>query len=995
MGFEIAKNMILTGGKQVSIYDPTMTKIEDLGTNFFMSEDQAGKLSRADATIGQLKELNPYMDVNVVHGPISKEVLSKYSLIFVTELILPWADIVSMNEFCRSQKQPIAFIMALNLGLYGNTFVDFGPKHTVKDATGENPASYIIVHVSNGNPGIVRCHEDKKHAYNDGDYVKFREIEGMTELNEQAPVPITVIDKHSFKINDTSKFKEYKSGGIVENVKMPTDISFKSLTESLRLPLKGPNDSLINPDLRLFGRADLLHIGFCALIEFYIKHGHLPIINDQKHAAEVVEIAEKINADHKAANQFSVEKIDPAVIRDMALYAQTEITSMTSFFGGVAAQEGFKLVGKYNPIQQWLHYDCFETLPTETVDRKPAKSRYDDIISIYGRELFERLSNLKLLMIGAGALGCEFVKAFALMGITINKGHLTLTDNDHIEPSNLSRQFLFRQKDIGKPKSQTAANVATKINPQFKVKAMQEFVASSTEHIFTEDFWDNLDIIIGAVDNIKARMYIDSKCVWHQKPFLDSGTLGTKANTQVIIPKLTQSYADTMDPAEESFPMCTIRNFPNLIEHTIEWGRSQFEGLFNDTPKNTVDYIKNATSFHKRISQATTISGTLEAFKNVKELIALKKKGTFEDCIRFAREKFEEHFNYNIAQLLYTFPPDYKDEQGVPFWSGPKRAPKVIEFNIKDDLHLLYVQSLAIILAGVLKIPLTNEKKDVKYIQKIASTIQLPPFIPKKVAVQVDDKQPTHEQLAGNEEEELKAVQAELAEMTKGIKENDIEPVDFEKDDETNFHVDYIHATANLRARNYRIKECDKLQTRGIAGRIIPAIATTTAMIVGCMCNEIMKVIQKINKIELYKNAFVNLALPMFVFSEPAGAILIKSKEFDPVMGGPVQAVPEGHTKWEHIDIHGPLKLQELIDKVVKDYKVETTMVVCGELPVYMAGMSPKERLGKKIEDIVEEVAKSKLGPTVKTLRLDVMGETIDKRVSAVLPGIKYYLNKH
>ena len=81
------------------------------------------------------------------------------------------------------------------------------------------------------------------------------------------------------------------------------------------------------------------------------------------------------------------------------------------------------------------------------------------------------------------------------------------------------------------------------------------------------------------------------------------------------------------------------------------------------------------------------------------------------------------------------------------------------------------------------------------------------------------------------------------------------------------------------------------------------------------------------------------------------------------------------------------------MDYVKATYQVAVTMVVCGELPLYMDMMSPKERLPMKIEDVVAEVAKSKLAPTVKSLRIDVMGDTLDKKVSAVLPGFKYLLH--
>jgi ubiquitin-activating enzyme E1 len=63
-------------------------------------------------------------------------------------------------------------------------------------------------------------------------------------------------------------------------------------------------------------------------------------------------------------------------------------------------------------------------------------------------------------MVGAGALGCEYIKAFALMGIGCNGGNIAVTDNDNIEVSNLNRQFLFRHNNIGDSKSKVACEIA-------------------------------------------------------------------------------------------------------------------------------------------------------------------------------------------------------------------------------------------------------------------------------------------------------------------------------------------------------------------------------------------------------------------------------------------------------------------------------------------------------------------------------------------------------
>lgn len=63
---------------------------------------------------------------------------------------------------------------------------------------------------------------------------------------------------------------------------------------------------------------------------------------------------------------------------------------------------------------------------------------------------------------------------------------------------------------------------------------------------------------------------MDQRCVLYEKPLLESGTLGTKGNTQVVIPHLTESYASSQDPPEKQTPSCTVKNFPNAIAHTIE-----------------------------------------------------------------------------------------------------------------------------------------------------------------------------------------------------------------------------------------------------------------------------------------------------------------------------------------------------------------------------------------------------------------------------------------
>ena len=79
----------------------------------------------------------------------------------------------------------------------------------------------------------------------------------------------------------------------------------------------------------------------------------------------------------------------------------------------------------------------------------------------------------------------------------------------------------------------TAANAVRAMNPKMNVVAMQDRVGPETESAFNDDFFETLDGVANALDNVEARNYMDRRCVYYRLPLLESGTLGTKGNTQV------------------------------------------------------------------------------------------------------------------------------------------------------------------------------------------------------------------------------------------------------------------------------------------------------------------------------------------------------------------------------------------------------------------------------------------------------------------------------
>ncbi|ORX68276.1 hypothetical protein DL89DRAFT_275372 [Linderina pennispora] len=177
-----------------------------------------------------------------------------------------------------------------------------------------------------------------------------------------------------------------------------------------------------------------------------------------------------------------------------------------------------------------------------------------------------------ILVIGAGGLGCEILKNLAMTGFR----NIHVIDMDTIDVSNLNRQFLFRQNDVGRPKAEVAAEFIKRRSPNVSITPHRAKIQD-----MPEEFYMQFTQVICGLDSIEARRWInaylhslvDSHGFEGFKPMIDGGTEGFKGNARVVLPSISACFECglSLHGAKTTYPICTIANTPRLPEHCIEW----------------------------------------------------------------------------------------------------------------------------------------------------------------------------------------------------------------------------------------------------------------------------------------------------------------------------------------------------------------------------------------------------------------------------------------
>ncbi|KLT45229.1 putative ubiquitin activating enzyme E1 [Cutaneotrichosporon oleaginosum] len=421
--------------------------------------------------------------------------------------------------------------------------------------------------------------------------------------------------------------------------------------------------------------------------------------------------------------------------------------------------------------------------------------------ALLGPELFTKVRETPVLVVGSGGIGCELLKNLVLVGFK----NIEIIDLDTIDLSNLNRQFLFRKPDISKPKSIVAAATARHFNPSsgIEIHARHGNVKEPENDI---EWIKQFGVVMSALDNMDARRHINKLCLAANVPLIESGTAGYLGQANPIIKNETLCYDCVTRPPPKSFPVCTIRSTPSEPIHCIVWGKTYLFGKLFGEDDEALDEeeLDKAKADGENADEIDNLRKEAEAFREVRRMLG-EEDGP--------QRVFTKVFFDDINRLLAM----------EDMWTRPGRVkPVALDYDK--------------IMAGEFVPPPLRQAppKGPTANGSIASSKPAPP--PKAKGATLKDQK----ELSTKESLELFLDSCRRL-SSRAIAHPEV-VLAFDKDDEDT--LDFVTAVANLRATAYGIPTRTRFQIKEMAGNIIPAIATTNAIVAGLVVMKALAVLK-------------------------------------------------------------------------------------------------------------------------------------------------------
>ena len=786
-----------------------MTK-NDLFSNFFAQKEDVDTNSRADITQRGLMEINNFAIVMIFKGELSNDfsILNEYNLVIITEIIsLETAQ--TLNQYCRMKH--IGFIYTCEFGLSSFLFTDFGDDFIIEDNNGLEPNKYYIKSISNSCPGIVEIDPIKNNLGENiylnigtGDFVSFKDVKGMTELNDTPPRPIRVINKTKFTIEDTTKFQEFTGVGIVEEVKVPRPAIFKPLSEAINViyyedviedylnedsylgstaskmsnePLmddlgiisniKTSQDNIIIneekkeniPWIKMFYAEfeneslknlsnEKMHLAFLALHEYFNIHQDLPNFNKIKENKECIDISLKILSKAKEEGfrwAINLCKIDKPFLDNVFKFCKFKFTPFTNYLAGIVAEEVIKFTGLYKPISQWVYFNFFNLLNiskvNDIIEKRNLTEENDkenniepNILNIFNEIYNEQIKDVNILIIGFNDISYEMIKLFIILGLLDNKENkIKIVSNNKYD----IKEKLEELKHLGK---------------KVDIPIIQEKLDLNDNNInnnyLKKDWWINSNIIIDTLpfdSNEKEKISLIKNSKENKKILISLNYSKYSANSEIFLPEIkSDNYIieETPKPQEEKNEIKIVDDYNDeedydkyknicTLDEALNWSRNYFQDNFIKYIKYLIElinkshsesdmnkYIDNILSIEKESEKDFDIS--IKLIKIFKKLVTFKLGMNYETIVFYSMEIFEELFSKSAQKLLLKYPSDLLlKNTNKKFWSGARKEPKQIIFDINNEEHFQLIYCMTYFFCQILKLPdIKNKMKNIKQIME-------------------------------------------------------------------------------------------------------------------------------------------------------------------------------------------------------------------------------------------------------------------------------------
>lgn len=374
--------------------------------------------------------------------------------------------------------------------------------------------------------------------------------------------------------------------------------------------------------------------------------------------------------------------------------------------------------------------------------------RYLFVRQALGAATMDTILTSKILVVGAGGIGCEVLKNLVLTGFE----KIETVDLDTIDVSNLNRQFLFRRTHVGMPKAVVARDAVTKFNPRCEVVAHHANIKSAN---FSIAWFKSFAAVVNALDNVDARRHVNRMCLASGVPLIEAGTTGYLGQVFAVQKSVTACYECFPKPTPTVYPICTIRATPSKPVHCIVWAKELFKLIFGFRPEDSMLFEDESVEKDSAY-QALALAVREDRRRNVGELL-------------------EALFRTDVAKQLAAGKYETADEKPEPLDGLDQDAPA-----------------------------------------------------PAKAQAEGWDRR------AWSVAEAAAQFRASLLEVN---------TTEFDKDDDA--AMLFVAAAASLRCANFRIECQSFFSAKGIAGNIVPAIATTNAIVAGLQVAALVAILSR------------------------------------------------------------------------------------------------------------------------------------------------------